>query len=64
MLLLHLITHNDIHTQFSMTPLDEGSARCRELYLTKHNTHKRKISMPSAGSKPAIPAASSCRPMP
>ena len=24
-----------------MTPLDEGSARRRDIYLTTHNTHKR-----------------------
>jgi len=27
------------------TPLDEGSARRRELYLTTHNTHNRQPSM-------------------
>jgi hypothetical protein len=36
-----------------MTPLDEGSAHCRDLYLTTHNTYKRKISMPPVGFKPA-----------
>ena len=38
------------------TPLDEGSARRRDLYLTTHNTHKRQTSMPPAGFEPAIPA--------
>jgi hypothetical protein len=28
-----------------MTPLDEGSARRRDLYLTTHNTHNRRTSM-------------------
>jgi len=28
------------HTTVGRTPLDEGSARSRELYLTTHNTHK------------------------
>ena len=28
------------------TPLDEGSARRRDLYLTTHNTQKRQTSMP------------------
>jgi len=30
------------------TSLDEWSARCRDLYLTTYNTHKRQISMPAA----------------
>jgi len=29
------------HT-FGMTPLDEGSARRRDLYLATYNTHKNK----------------------
>jgi len=29
------------HTTLDWTPLDEWSARRRDLYLTKHNTHKR-----------------------
>jgi hypothetical protein len=44
-----------IHTTLSRTPLDEWSARRRDLYLTKHNTHKRQTSMLSAGFEPAIP---------
>jgi len=39
-LLSHLITFYDTHT-LSRIPLDEGSARCRDLYLRTHNTHKR-----------------------
>ena len=35
------------------TPLDEWSARRRDLYLATHNTHKRQ---PPAGFEPAIPA--------
>jgi hypothetical protein len=31
------------------TPLDEGPARRRDLYLTTHNTHKRETSMPPMG---------------
>jgi hypothetical protein len=34
------------HTTLSRTPLDEGQARRRDLYLTTHNTHNRQISMP------------------
>jgi hypothetical protein len=39
-----------------MTPLYEGSARRRDLYLTTHNIHKRQTSMLMAGFEPAIPA--------
>jgi hypothetical protein len=38
--------HTDRHTTIGRTPLDEGPARRRELYLTSHNTHNRQISMP------------------
>jgi hypothetical protein len=34
------------HTTIGRTPLDEGPARRRDLYLTTHNTHKRQTSMP------------------
>jgi hypothetical protein len=39
------------------TPLEEGSARRRDLYLTTHNTSKRDTSMPPAGFVPAIPTS-------
>ena len=38
------------------TPLDEGSARRRDLYLTTHDTHHRQISMPPVGFEPTISA--------
>jgi hypothetical protein len=37
------------HTTVGRTPLDEGPARRRDLYLTTHNTHNRQTSMPPAG---------------
>ena len=41
------------HTQrritVGRTPLDEGSARRRDLYLTTHNTHNRQTSMFQVG---------------
>jgi hypothetical protein len=43
------------HTTLSRTPLEEGWARRRDLYLTTHNTHNRQTSMPPAGFEPAIP---------
>jgi hypothetical protein len=42
------------HTTFGRTPLDEGPARRRELYLTTHNTHNRQTSMPPVGFEPTI----------
>ena len=38
------------------TPLDEGSARRRDLYLTIHNPHNKQTSMPLVGFKPTISA--------
>jgi hypothetical protein len=38
-----------------MTPLDEGSTRRTDLYLTTHNTHGRQMSMSSAGFESTIP---------
>jgi hypothetical protein len=43
------------HTTLGRTPLDEWSARRRDLYLTTHNIHKRQTSMLLAGFEPAIP---------
>jgi len=40
------------HTPLGMTPLDQWSARRRDLYLTKHNTHKRMTSIPRRDSNP------------
>jgi hypothetical protein len=45
------------HTTLGRNPLDEWSARRRDLYLTTHNTDKRQTSMPSAGFEPTIPAS-------
>jgi hypothetical protein len=45
------------HTTISRTPLDEWSARHRDLYLTTNDTHNRQTSMPSSGFVPTIPAS-------
>jgi hypothetical protein len=42
------------HTTLGRTPPDEWSARPRDLYLTQHDIHKSKTSMPPAGFEPAI----------
>jgi hypothetical protein len=46
--------HTDRHTTLGKTPLDEGPARRRDLYLTSHNTHKRQTSTPPVGLEPTI----------
>ena len=43
-------------SKFGRTPLDEWSARRRDLYLTTHDTHNRQISMPPVGFEPTISA--------
>jgi len=45
------------HTTVGRTPLDEWSARRRDLYLTTHNTHKRQTSMLPTEFEPAIPTS-------
>ena len=55
-LLIHevfLITQNTL----GRTPLDEWSARRRDLYLTTHDTHSRKSSIYLAGFEPIISAS-------
>jgi hypothetical protein len=51
-----MVTHFR-HTTLGRTPLDEGPARRRDLYLTTHNTHNRQTSMPPVGFEPTIPVS-------
>jgi len=44
------------HTTLGRTPMDEWSARRRNLYLITHNAHKRQRSLPPTGNEPPIPA--------
>jgi hypothetical protein len=53
-LLLHTITLR--HATLGRTPLDEGSVRRRDLYLTTHNTHKRQASVPIGGIRTRNPS--------
>jgi hypothetical protein len=53
---LRFIYHTKRHITVGMTPLDEGSARRRDLYLTTHYA-KRQTFMPPAEFEPAIPAS-------
>jgi len=54
-LMLHLITLYDTHTP-GRTPLEEGSARRKYLYLTTHNTHNRKDSHVPGGIRTGNPS--------
>jgi len=53
---LMFLDHTQRRTTVSRTPLDEWSARRRDLYLTTHDTHNRQISMPPMGFEPKISA--------
>ena len=53
---LRFIDHIKRRTTVLRTPLDEWSARHRNLYLTTHNTHNRQTSMPTVGFEPTISA--------
>jgi len=45
------------HITFGRTPLDEWSARCRDIYLTTCNTQKKQTSMRPTGFESAIPVS-------
>jgi hypothetical protein len=51
---LMLLDHTQRRSTVGRTPLDERSARRRDLNLTTHDTHNRQISMPPVGVKPTI----------
>jgi len=51
----HSMTHTHTHTH-SRTPLDDGSAHCKDLYLTTHNIHNRQTSTPPVEFEPVTPA--------
>ena len=59
---LRFLDHTQRHITVGRTPLDEWSARRRDLYLTTNNTHNRQISMPSVDSNPQPQQASGRRP--
>ena len=48
------LDHTQRRTTVGRTPLDDWSARRRDLYLTTHNTHNRQTSMPPVGFEPTI----------
>jgi len=53
---LRFLDHTQLCITFGRTPLDEWSARRRDLYLKKHNTHNKQASMPPVGFEPTISA--------
>jgi len=54
--LLRFLDHTQRRTTFGRTPLDERSARRRDLSLTTHNTHSRQTSLSPVGFEPTIAA--------
>ena len=50
-LLIHEVSRR---TTVGRTPLDEWSARRRDLYPTTHNNHNRQTSIPSVGFEPTV----------
>ena len=50
------LDHTQRRSTVGRTPLDECSARRRDLYLTTHDNHNRQISMPPVGFEPTISA--------
>ena len=50
------LDHTQRHTTVGRNPLNEWSARRRDLYLTTHNTHNRQTSMPPVGFETTVSA--------
>src|SRR5215475_3773827 len=55
-LFLMFLYHTQRRSTVGRTPLDECSARRRDLFLTTNDTHNRQISMPPVGFEPTISA--------
>ena len=56
------LTNIIIHSTVVSNPLERGSVRRRDLYLTTHNTHKRHISIRRRDSNPQPQELSGRRP--
>ena len=48
------LDHTKRRSTVGRAPLDEWSARRRDLYLTTHNTHNIQTSMPPVGFEPTV----------
>ena len=55
-LFLMFLDHTQRRSTVGRIPLEEWSARRRDLYLTTHDIHNRQISMPPVGFEPTISA--------
>jgi len=55
-LFTRFLDHTQRRTTVGRTPLDEWSARRRDLYLTSRNTHNRQTSMPPVGFERTVSA--------
>ena len=55
-LFLMFLDHTQRRSTVGRTPLDEWSVRRRDFYLTTHDNHNRRISMPPGGFEPTITA--------
>ena len=55
-LFTRFLDHTQQRTTVGRTLLDEWPAPRRDLYLTTHNIHNRRTSMPPVGFNPTIPA--------
>jgi hypothetical protein len=53
-LFVMFLDHTQRRSTVGRTPLDEWSARRRDIYLTTHDTYNRQISMRPVGVKPTI----------
>jgi hypothetical protein len=62
-LFLMFLNHTQRRSTVGGTPLDERSARRRDLYLTTHDTHNRQISMPQWNSNRRSQQTSGRRPL-
>jgi len=60
--IMMFLDHTQRRTTVGRTPLDDWSARRRDLCLTTHNTHNRQTSMPPVGFEPTISTAIGRRP--
>jgi hypothetical protein len=60
---LMFLDHTQRRSTVVRTPLDERSARRRDLYLTTQDTHNRQISMPRWDSNPRSQQVSGHRPL-
>jgi hypothetical protein len=54
---MRFIDHTQRSATVGRTPLDERSARRRDLYLTTHNIHNRQTSIHTVGFQPTITAS-------